>query len=290
MPSATAPRRGRGVGGGARRRASTAPDVETIDGRARGCARTSPGARRGARRGHPGGGHAAAGAPRSRRSSVAEAILTTPRPAPQRLPGVEGAADRRAGRRARAQRVRPRRLRRRRPPASPCAGSSTRPRASCPDGDGERRGWAATLRRGVPDRASASAGTRRLPMPARTHPRLACAAVRIPSDTPPARPARRRRRISHRGRIILIAACGVAASPVPVGAGHRRLLDRLPLVRRARVRRGVPRPAAVARRPGRHLHGDLRRAAVRQPVGGRPARAEVPPARSGGAVPRALPG
>ena len=78
--------------------------------------------------------------------------------------------------------------------------------ASCRDEVVNAEAGSATLRRGVPDRASASSGTRRLPMPARTHPRLACAAVRIPSDTPPARPARRRRRISHRGRIILIAA------------------------------------------------------------------------------------
>ena len=50
-------------------------------------------------------------------------------------------------------------------------------------------------------------GLRRLPMPPRTHPRLACRLVRIPSDLPARRPAqRRRRRISQRGRIILIAS------------------------------------------------------------------------------------
>lgn len=42
-------------------------------------------------------------------------------------------------------------------------------------------------------------------MPHRRDPRLACAPVRIPSDLPPQPRAKRRRRISHRGRIALIA-------------------------------------------------------------------------------------
>ena len=232
--------------------------------RPRGCARTPPGARRGARRGHPArwpcplreqprsGARRCAGGDPEEATACSATPTGSGRPSGSTSwPASWCTAPTAGGAFAAA-------------PAGTLgrAGSSTRPRPAAADGGGERRGRAATLRRGVPDRASASAGARRLPMPARSTP-----TVSLPPRAHPVGPAttaspprRQAPAISHRGphhphrrrRGAAASSCSCrrggspASTPTTSGSTRSGLGD---VFSGVLLRRGRPR---------RHLHAVLR--------------------------------
>ena len=264
--------------------------AEQAEGGPRGRAGAAPGARRRARRGLSRGRHARARASRGRARC----------------------GRRRSGRGHRARSATPTGSGRR-------SGSTTSPATSCsarsaavptrPSAPGTSVRWVVDSHvRRVPGRRRERRGRRRWPAarPSRqaigtlrrapgadacsNQPTVSLRPVRIPSDMPAQPRARRKRRIGHKGRIILIAAVALVFILFLSARGIAGFWTDY-LWYDALGFGGVFRNLLVSRRRARRdLHAALRHAAVRQPLGGRSLGAAGPRARPGGAVPRALPG
>ena len=187
----------------------------------------------------------------------------------------------------RAPRPRPWRLRRRRRGHAHPLGRG--PRGSAvPRRGRQRAGRRRRRRRAVPHRSLSCPGAPGVLLRNRSDPGLASPAVRVPSDLP--RDKRRgRRRMSNRGRIVIIV---VAVLVVVLFLSARGIAgfytDKLwfDALGQSDVFWGVI-GAKVA--PGRHLHRLVRHVAGAQPLDRRPHGAEGAAAGTGGAVHRAVP-